>query len=257
MSSISFGLHLCALVILVGSPACASVQTGPYGAQLDAAGRRLPADTTRLGLKVSARELDDYSSPYFGQLAVTFENTTARWVRIRSMRVRFANDAQNRAVMIPWGDELDSWTVAAGLQREIRQHNTQLSLSGLALGGAALSALSDSSVSQIAGGAVAAGSLTALAIDEVADDAQRLQRPGPFPRSHLLAVPFDIPPGLFARRWIVLNTPGHDPALGCITTMIIGYETEPGQRERVAVEFRSAPGRSEWQRSACKKRRHS
>ncbi|HMJ13972.1 MAG TPA: hypothetical protein VK524_21290, partial [Polyangiaceae bacterium] len=134
---------------------------------------------------------------------------------------------------------------------------TKLLLSGLAVGGAALSGLSDSNAYQLAGGAVAAGSLTALAAGAVADRAQRSQRPGPFPRSHLMAVPFSIPPGLFTRRWIVLNTPAASADLGCITTMIIGYETDARQRERVALSFRSAAGRSEWQRPACKKRRHS
>jgi len=109
---------------------------------------------------------------------------------------------------------------------------------------------------QLAGGAVAAGSLTALAADEVTDEAQRLQRPGPFPDSHVMAVPFSIPPGLSSRRWIVLNTPAPSAELGCIMRLILGYETDRGQRERVALTFRSAPGRSEWQHRACKERRN-
>lgn len=244
-----FGSALTLLLLL--SSGCATVQTGRYGSPLDARGRTLTGHTTPVGLKVSARELTDYSSAYFGALVVTFENTSSRWVRVRKMSVRFATEPQNRGVMIPYGDELESWVTAADLRHEMRRANTQLVLSGVALGGSLIAAASGSSEGQAAGGAVAAGALTALAADQIGENRDRLEAPGPFPESHLMAVPFAIPPGLFSRRWVVLNTPGASAAIGCVTTLTLEYETESGRQERVSITFRELGNRSEWQRREC------
>jgi hypothetical protein len=205
----------CAL-LLTG---CATVRTGDYGSALDARGHALPGATTPLHLKVSARELKDYSSAYFGALVVTFENASSQWIRVKKMGVRFQTGEQNRGVMIPQGDDLESWLSAAQLRYEMRETNDE------------------------------------LADEQIGENRGRLVTPGQFPEGHVLAVPFSIPPGLFARRWIVLSTPGASAGIGCVTTLVLEYDVEGDRQERVSLAFRQLGNRSEWQRRECEKPR--
>jgi hypothetical protein len=101
-----------------------------------------------------------------------FENTSAQWIRVRNMAVRFATSEQSQGVTIPLDDDLESWLRAAQLRHEMEETNSE------------------------------------LADDQIGENRGQLVAPGAPPEAHLLAVPFSIPPGLFARRSIVLNTPG-------------------------------------------------
>lgn len=198
----TYAIHTRSLLLLVASAsACAGVQTGAYGVVLDAAGRRIDRSVTPLGLKISARELDDYSSTHFGALVLTFENMSSRWITLQRVQVRAGNAAQNRAVTIPLGAELQAWVEAARMHPEQR-----------------------------------------------ADDAI-----DPARSPHLLSLPLAIPPGLYARRWVVLGTKAPAADVGCIDWLVLDYDDDAGERERVALTFRSRPGRSHWQRAACKR----
>lgn len=241
-----------ALFVVLFAGGCATVATGKYGSALDAQGHVLAGGTTPLGLRVSSQEVREQSSANFGLVAITFENPTAHWVRLRSMLVRFATAAQNQAVLIPWGEDIATWQRAAGLREEIRRTNTRLVLAGVALGAGAVAGFARSDAVALTGGAIAAGALTALAVDDAEEGLSRLQRPAPFPETHVMAVPFAVPPGLFSRRWLLLNAPD-SAGVGCITALLLEYETDAGERERVWLRFRSMENRSEWQARTCRR----
>jgi hypothetical protein len=98
------------------------------------------------------------------------------------------------------------------------------------------------------GAVVAVGSLAALAGTQIDADIQRVQ--SPYPSEHLLTAPFSIPPRLFTKRWIALNTKGTE-GTACVRAMLVDYETDRGQRERVWLKFRRPGTRSDWQREFC------
>jgi hypothetical protein len=70
-----------------------------------------------------------------------------------------------------------------------------------------------------------------------------------FPRSHLFATPFSIPPGLFAKKWVLLHGP-KAPGSDCISTIEFDYDAAKG-RERIRLHFDRSG--SEWQSAACGK----
>jgi len=70
------------------------------------------------------------------------------------------------------------------------------------------------------------------------------------PQSHLLAGPVAIPPGLFVKRWIVLQTK-ETSGSSCVAAVTLGFERAAGTFERVLLTFKRANKRTEWQAAAC------
>jgi hypothetical protein len=219
---------------------CAHVAKGPSAKPIDAQGRLAESPKTAMGLLINGREVTSLSSRYFGFLELTFRNETSQWIRISRINLGFGSPAKDQSVFVPWGTDIDSWFSATEQRNAVRGANVDLALGlvGAARGGAA----------RAAGGLVAVGGLAALTAR--AADARAAAAESPFSGSHLLAVPFAIPPGLFSKRWIVLNTHAR-PAGGCIDSLLLEYETDHGAKERVWLEFREPTTNSEWQRPLC------
>jgi hypothetical protein len=109
---------------------------------------------------------------------------------------------------------------------------------------------------QRAGGLVSMAALAGaatLATGEEATGAAAATDEAVFFGRHLLAVPIEVLPGLFVKRFIVVNTPD-DPGLGCLTKLILGYELADKPPHRVAARFRpgdNAHAKSLRQASSC------
>jgi hypothetical protein len=99
----------------------------------------------------------------------------------------------------------------------------------------------------------AAGSLavlraeTVVEVDRTTHAINTAKHVGIFPDSHLLNGPFAVPPNLFVKRWVLLNTNvAHDAP--CIDWFVMTYEFEGGGFERVYLKYKE---RSERQRANC------
>jgi len=101
-----------------------------------------------------------------------------------------------------------------------------------------------------AGGFATLAAMTALTATVMESRAESTEGSPIFEGSHLLAVPFDVPPGLFVKRWLVVNTPA-DPTLGCLTNLVLTYELADKSSHRVALSFRNTNAPSEWQANVC------
>lgn len=225
---------------------CATVQGRHRATAYDPQGQVSKTESTPSGLVVSSDELTDYASEQFGLVAVTFENRTKEWRHLESLSVDFGSARRNDLVRLPWGDDLESWLVAAQQKRIIERTRIRNSLALLAIGGAVTGALADrgSGVAQMGGG-VAAVALTASFLSSLEASA----RPR-LPLNHLLAGSVAVPPGLFAKRWIVIQTPG-DNSLGCVSKMHLTYRVAELQAERVTLVLREPTDHSTWQAAAC------
>ena len=96
-------------------------------------------------------------------------------------------------------------------------------------------------------GAVSAlGALTALTVDDYNKNLNRIENTKIFPASHLMSDNFIIPPGLFSKRWILLNTANHDK-IKWIDSFNMTYETETGEKETVKITFRTNQNVGNWQ----------
>jgi hypothetical protein len=235
------GLTSVALVALSG---CATVAEGNLAKPVDLGGHFLATPATASGLVVHGRELTSLSSPDFGVLQFTFENPTDHWVRIDQLHVDFGSPAADRGVTAVEGDDITAWQIATEQRNAVRAANTQTALDVLALGAAIGRAhRRHGPASAAVVGVVVGATLAGLPGGSSGQDL--------YPADHLYAVPIAIPPGLFAKRWIVFNT---DAAANrtCLGRAILDYDTSDHNRERVVLDFRTSPNDSEWQTAACR-----
>jgi hypothetical protein len=238
-------------LLVLGATACASVQSRYIATPVDASGFRTGASTTASGLVVSGEELRPYSSRHFGLVEVTFENWTNEWVHIDRLELDFGGAEVNEAVLLPVGADLEAWHQATVQRNDIRDTNAATALGALLALGVLVAVAGDAGGRRevaAAGRAVTLGAATASVLRDHDARVEGAESPRLLPESHLLAVPFAIPPGLFAKKWVLLNT--RDAATPCITSMLIDYDVERGN-ERVLLPFRSSLDALEWQKSAC------
>jgi hypothetical protein len=244
---LGFGLVISVLAIIgaVGASGCASVAAGNPAVPLDAAGRPRASQHARSGLRIVGREITELGSPYFGFVELTFSNDSARWVRVHRMQLSFGDPIRDQSVFVPWGMDIQTWQQATALRNEVRAANTQTALELLALTGTLAATFSQDRGVKAFGGVVALSSVGALTALEYDARVKAAQSAPIFPESHLLAVPFGVPPGLFAKKWIVLNTLPDRRV--CIQSMLLDYESDAGGRERAWLTFRKRTPASQWQ----------
>ena len=237
---------------------CASIQNSYLATPIDERGQLSPERRTPSGLVISGEERSRYASRNFGFVEVTFENTSAAWVRVQELQLDFGDAARDEGVFIPEGEDVNAWYLATMQRNDIRDTNDAHALAALLFVGKAvgsIAAASDEPAVAGVGAALALGASTA-ALAEAADrDVQAAEEAHPLQGAHLLHVPFAVPPGLFAKKWVLLNT---RPGVPCVAAMRISYVLEGGGREQVLLPFRRLGHRSAgsvWQQYACAERR--
>jgi hypothetical protein len=241
---------LVALSVL-GATACASVQSQYTAIPLDVGGQLTGFRQTSSGLVISGEELGLYSSEHFGLIELTFENPSSQWLHIDRLALDFGSSARNDGVFLPRGADLEAWHAATVQRNEIRGSNEATALGVLlALGSVVAVAAHAGGGDELSavGGALALGAASSAVASEQAARVDAAEQVPILPQAHLLATPFAVPPGLFTKKWVLLNTRSHETP--CIVSMRIDYEVEHGP-ERVLLVFRRRDGSSEWQRREC------
>lgn len=180
------------LLVLVS---CASQQPGKYA---DVVEGEHPTNVPITGF------LDnDLKSDHFTVVHVTFGNRTPEWVRVKEVLINLP-DGENTYVVL--GEDLQAWAKATQEKIKIENHNTQMFLAGVAAAGAVMAVTAKSDGAANTGLAVMGASSLAITARDTTSHIRNLNRGNMLPEGHLLA-PFPIPPGLVARRWLVLQTP--------------------------------------------------
>jgi hypothetical protein len=241
------------LVMLISGlgAGCATVSSGSYAGSVDEQGR--PLSRAADEPLISAGELTDLSSPYFGALEITFENESSEWIRITGVELDFGSPELNQAVFVPAGQDLQSWQDATSTRNAIAQTNRETALGLIALGAAVLGAVSDrGSAGEVLGGLALLGSVTVLTVGEYAKGVKDSERVKLFPSTHLFGGPFGVPPGLFIKRWVVLNTQGVAQRQ-CLRAAYLAYDLGSRGRRRVRLDYGDDAASSVWQRSVCQR----
>jgi hypothetical protein len=231
---------------------CASVGNTFVGTPLDASGHAARSPRTESGLVISGEEVTQYASRYFGLVEITLENQSTQWVRISRLALDFGESARE-GVALPQQEDVSAWYRATLQRNDIRDTNAAAALAGILLlgaGAAVVGHASDEPALKAAGSVAVLGAETALLARGYDESIQKAERAALYPGTHLLAVPFAVPPGLFSKRWLLINT--RDGSTPCVQRVILDYDVEGRGRERVWLRFRHVANSSEWQRSACR-----
>jgi hypothetical protein len=227
---------------------CAELHAGAYAVPVDRAGRFAPAAGLRSGLRISGRQVTALSSRYFGAIEVTFENLSPAWVRIQQASIDFGTPARNAEVAITAGEDLQRWQEGTQRRNAIRDANRETALDLLLFGAAVATAAAGRSPVGAGAALVGAGAAGTLAADQLAERNAAAETVALYPATHLLSLPFSVPPGLAIKRWIVLNT-GATKGRSCIRHADLEYVTDSHLRERVRLAFSDL--QSEWQTPIC------
>lgn len=226
---------------------CASIHLHNFGNQVDEMGNIINKKSTSSGLIVSGEELTEFSSPNFGFLVFTIENKSSKWINLKNLKVDFGNELRNQNIKFTSGKDLITWNEAITTQRRISDYNKRVFLSSLVGFGELLIIGSEDEDVQRAGALIGFGALTSLSVDEFNKQKTYLKLSNIFPEGNLFNEEIYVPPGLFVKKWLLVNTNNHQD-IGFIDTIFLEYETENGTAERIQLKFRSLETNTKWQR---------
>ena len=185
---------------------CASIHPGKYGKQIREDGsiaekRKAP---TQAGLLISGDMEKAMSSDFYKFMVFTVENKTGNIAKVSDVNVDFHNEKFNREIKITSGQELSRWYDATMAEKRRKEQNRSTGFSFAAIGGGLLAAFTDNSWSNV-GVALLAGGVASLTIDELYKSKKELERGKVFPDAHLMSGEFQVPAGLYERKWVVFN----------------------------------------------------
>jgi hypothetical protein len=186
---------------------CATIQNSQYASFKDGDGHvHSFEEQTIKGLSVSYERDNDLSDENFDVVQFTFENQSKEWIRLKDVSLDMGSPEENKQVFVPNGNDLKAWAEAAQQRKAIEDHNEQVFLAAIAGTAVIAGATSHNASGQIAGLGVAGAALSIDAIQQTHRELKDLNYAPQFPDTHLLSGEIAIPPGLFQKRWIVLNT---------------------------------------------------
>jgi hypothetical protein len=185
-------VYLVAIVFVLSS--CASYTNGK---KASAIGEK------KQDVTVKAFINKEFTTDYFTFVQVDFVNNTKDWKDIKKVTL----NSSDKDIKIIVGPRLRDWNNAIRQKVAIDRYNREV-LFGAAMGVAAVAAIDSSYKGNVENSkaflAAMAGTAVASDINNLTNNISDLERAVIFPTTHLMA-PFSIPPGLFAKRWILLQ----------------------------------------------------
>lgn len=222
--------------------ACATVTPGIRGMPKTPSETPAEDGRTASGLVVYCQQDGFLSTEYLKAYSFTFSNRTSDWIRVNGAVIDLDSPARNRQVVVTAGADLEAWYQAIRVKRAVETHNRSVALGTLGLMAGAAAASSRHLGVQAAGSVSAVAALGSLTVAQLNASAVNSSRGAIFPGSHLMAGRFVVPPGLFAKKWILLDVSGADGAIS-VEALRLKYEVDGGGAETVTFQLRQ-PTRS-------------
>lgn len=236
---------VCLCSMLTG---CASIHSGKYaeeGFSKSKTGGKVIGG--RNGLIVSGEENQQLASEHFAAFDFAFENTTSKWIRIKSASIDFGDAAVNDKVKIIVGRDLVAWSEASAREAAISSHNTAVVLGAIAAVGAATAMSSQDPNVAKAGAYTFLGSSAALSVTGMLQRRSEVEKARVVPESHLYSQDFIVPPKLHTKKWVAIYT--EEPfAIPFIQKIIIRYQLETGETDTATIPFRDFTRATRWQK---------
>jgi len=214
-------------------------------------------ETSNSDISIKCTLNDKLSSEYFGYVEVRLANSSDKWHKLSNVRVYFPDASQNQNIRITLGRELTLWYQAQSKLIAVNEQKDKSAMAIIAGIGAGLSIFSGNNTLRTVGDAATFGSFAAYGVNEMGKRMDSLQMAKMIPENHLLTDTTVVPPGLFADRWILLNSRNHD-TIEYTTDMAIEYVLESGKMERQNFKLREkySSVMPSWQRTIFDKKKY-
>ena len=192
--------------IILVMVSCASVHSGRYGVAVreDGSVAKSGKTPTEGGLVISGDLDKAFTNEFYKFMVFTFENRRGSIVEVRDITPIFGESNHNSNIRITSGDELKVWYDAQIAEKERKEKNRSTLMGAAAVAGGLLAVFTDDTWQDIGVGLLAGGAAS-LTVDELYKDKRNIERGRVFPESHLMSGEFNIPAGLYERKWIVFN----------------------------------------------------
>lgn len=184
-------------------------------------------------LDIDADFVGSYCTEYFGLVSVSFENTSGKWITVKSINTSFGSDEVDKNVTIISGDRLKSWDDA--IQSKLRNDAfySQLLLGAFAVLGASSE---NKSVRNIG-----LGTASVLTVSELTKLKDRINLGKAVPGSHLLSGGFSVPPGMSVSKWALFGTESNTNTPYLDKFVVNGY-LESGEKINASINLRGEDG---------------
>jgi hypothetical protein len=206
--------------------------------------------TTSKDILISAKLVEELSSQYFGYFDFTIENQSENWHVVQIDSVIFPDAKENTAIRFPSGDTLVQWQKCMARIIAIDEYNKGIALGTIAGIGLIAAASSRNETVSNLGASTALGTIAYASASEIKKEKDSLERASNREPNHLLNGSSLVLPGLFEKKWLLVNTSDHKK-LGYLERMRIKYKLN-GQDQEVELKFRNKDSSfgSKWQNDA-------
>ncbi len=143
------------------------------------------------------------SSDFYKFMVFTFENKTGEVSEISDAHISFKEDYYNSEIRVISDKELSQWQDAQLAEKSRKEKNRSTVFGSSAIAGGLLS-FADGAVGNV-GTALLVGGGAGLGVDALHKGNREAERGKLYPETHLMSGKFQIPAGLYERRWLVLN----------------------------------------------------
>lgn len=247
-----------ALIVPASLVACAQVQKEHVARSVGSVQAQAGDSTGPAAiLAVSGKLNKDFSSEYFGYFDLTLENKSDEWLVVSKVNVTFVDSFQNEHIRFISGPKFTLWYQSMAKIIEIDEQNQKTAMATIAALGAGVAAFSGNRNAQALGAAAAVGAGGAYLASEHGKRLDSLQNTRMYPENHLLGDSIVLPPGLFADRWLLVNSSRHEE-MEYVTALEIELEMADGRKEKHVLEFRPQRSTSfpKWQREVFERKGH-
>ncbi len=198
-------------------------------------------------LAVTVAENVPLSSPAVGALSFRFANEGAEFLHVDRVLIDFGGEKENQSVIVLSDRDLESWSEGISARNRERQYRRDATMLGLAIAADVL--VGAASFAHSKGHHVPHPAATQLVLTAAMLRDESSSEMAHFPDSHLLEVPFSVPPKLGVSRWVALQT--RDPGAPCIHFVSLRVLVRERGWLQFATNFRGGDTLSEWQAGRC------
>lgn len=212
---------------------------------------------TKSGIEITAKENYSMATNYFGVIDFAFNNTTQNWIRIKQVKAFFNDENKNKNIIFTSGRDLAIWAQATEVIKAIEAKKTAIVLGVIAGLGAGIASFSSDTNIKSLGALSTIGAISSLSIMEFNKNYNEVEKAKIFPENHIFASVFVIPPGIYVKKFLVLNTRNHQD-IGFIKEISLEIIVKDNEPELIELVFRrSLPEKkvdefSKWQSDLIK-----